>query len=183
MHATKFAAIALAVAVPVSLAAGPAMAQYHDYPVCYRNKDDYKDTTRIVLNVKFHSRLTGRQAVFEADGKHSFLDYYGGKFFNRMAVFDGAVVTSRGHSYQPPGAHLGGESYWVRPDHVYAPFPVGGPKTPIEWDCTSEESSSTPRVWYCNITGGAYGQFTLERLDYPDKLCDVFQDTKDWSPY
>jgi hypothetical protein len=181
MRARKFAATVLAVAVPASLAAGPAMAQYNDHPVCYKKLHDNYDTTRIVLDVKFHSRLTGGQAVFEADGKHSFVDDYR-KF--RMAVFDGAVVTSRGSRSQVRGAHLGGESYWVRDKHLYSPQPVGGPETPIEWDCTSDEHSATPRVWYCNITGGVPTQaFNLERLDYPDRFCDVFQDTKDWPPY
>ena len=178
MHATKFAAMVLAVAVPASLAAERVAAQSYDYPVCYRNKDKYDDTTRIVLNVKFHSRLTGRQAVYEADGKHSFIEY--GK--NRMAVFDGAVVTSRGSSYQPKGAHLGCESYLGR--GAYPPAPQGGPRNPIEWDCTSADYSSTPDVWYCTISfDGKNIPYNLERLSYPDKLCDVFQDTYEYPPY
>jgi len=100
MRGTTLSAFGLALAATGLLAAGPAWA---DSTVCYRNKADYNDSTRIVLNVKFHSWLTGRQAVYEADGKHAFVENYK----NRMAVFDGAVVTSRGLKYQPPGAHLG----------------------------------------------------------------------------
>ena len=127
-------AVALALAAPAWLAAGAVLAAPADYAVCYRNKADDTGKARIVLDVKFHSWLTGRQAVYEADGKHAFLQ--DGK--NRMAVFDGAVVTSRGSKYQPPGAHLGGESDWVRADLK------DGPLSPIEWDCTSAEYNPTP---------------------------------------
>lgn len=179
MHARTFSAVALALTVPAFLTAGPVRADPYpsDRSVCYRNKDKYDDTTRIVLNVKFHSWLSRSQAVFEADGKHSFVDY--GK--NRMAVFDGAVVTSRGAPYQPKGAHLGGESYWVR--GAYPPAPQGGPRNPIEWDCTSADYTATPDVWYCTITYDYKNiPFNLERLPYPDKFCDVFQDTFDYPP-
>jgi len=172
MRGTTLPAFGLALAATGLFAAGPALA---DNSVCYRNKEDYSNTTRIVLDVKFHSRLTGNQAVYEADGKHAFLDNYK----NRMAVFDGAVVTSRGSKYQPPGAHLGGESYWVRTSDSKA---QGGPPTPIEWDCTSAEYSPTPYIWYCTITGGAGTQnFNLERLKYPDPYCDTFQDTVEYT--
>ena len=177
MRGTTLSAVGLALAATGLLAAGPAWA---DSTVCYRNKADYNDSTRIVLNVKFHSWLTGRQAVYEADGKHAFVENYK----NRMAVFDGAVVTSRGLKYQPPGAHLGGESYWVR--GAYPPAAQGGPTTPIEWDCTSAEYSATPQIWYCTITGGTGKPdpiaYTLERLPYPDQYCDTFQDTVDYTP-
>jgi len=169
MHAKTLSAIVLALGVPAALTAGPAIAAPKDRAVCYQNYNDPYDTTRIVLNVKFHSWLTAKQAVFEADGKHAFLkDKY-----NRMAVFDGAVVTSSGYGYQPKGAHLGGESYWVRSASD------GAPTTPIEWDCTSAEYSATPNTWYCTRAGGASGPYTLKRVAYPDrdKLCDTFQDT------
>jgi hypothetical protein len=165
----------LALAVPAFLAAGPAAAQSRDDAVCYKKRDGGSDTTRIVLDVKRHSRLTAGQVVYEADGKHAFKE--SGK--NRMAVFDGAVVTSRGDYDQPRGAHLGGESYWVR--GAPAPAPQGGPSSPIEWDCTSDEYSATPRVWYCTITGGVATQgYNLERIDYRDYGCDVFQDTREY---
>ncbi|MGE3290060.1 MAG: hypothetical protein AB7I59_24450 [Geminicoccaceae bacterium] len=164
MQASKYVAILLAATVPVSLAAGPAAAAPYDQPVCYKNKDKYDDTTRIVLNVKKFSRLTAGQTVYEADGKHSYKDGN----YNRMAVFDGAVVTSLGFFGQPKGAHLGGESYWGRP---------GGPNQPIAWDCSSEQISSTPYVWYCTITGAANQTYNLVQTDpNKDYLCNVFQD-------
>ena len=129
MTVTRFSVFSFALAAPVILVVGSAAAD----PVCYRYLDNYSDSTRIVLDVKPTSRLTARQVVFEADGKHSFLD--AGK--NRMAVFDGAVVTSRGTAYQPKGAHLGGESYWVRGANPKAA--QGGPASPIVWDCTTAE--------------------------------------------
>jgi hypothetical protein len=170
MHGHKYAAIALALTVPVALAGGPAKAAPYDRdrPVCYMPVGDSPEKTRIVLNVKLHSSLGYGQAVYEADGKHSFVKDYK---YNRMAVFDGAVVTSRGAYGQPKGAHLGGETYWVRDASD------GAPTSPVEWDCTSAEYSATPSIWYCKIAGARSGDYNLQRLDYPDRYCNVFQDT------
>jgi hypothetical protein len=177
MRRISLTAIVLTLTTPALIGVGPVMAAPGDKPVCYRNKDKYDDTTRIVLNVKLHSRLFSKQAVYEADGKHSYIDNYKA----RMAVFDGAVVTSPGAKYVAKGAHLGGESYWVRG----APYPAaqGGPTSPIVWDCTSAEVSATPSVWYCTIGGGAGTQaYNLERLERPDALCSVFQNGVDYPP-
>jgi hypothetical protein len=169
MRAATFPAIAMGLTLPISLLAGPALAAPKDRPVCYQNYNDPYDSTRIVLDVKFHSKITAKQAVYEADGKHALLI----NNYNRMAVFDGAVVTSSGYGYQPKGAHLGGESYWVRSASD------GAPTTPIAWDCSSPGANATPDVWYCSLAGGASGPYTLKRVAYPDqdRLCDTFQDT------
>ena len=103
------AAAALAIPAALLLSVGSAQADSRDQRVCYADTDH--PPTRIVLDVKFHSRLPttyygGRQSVYDADGKHAYTEGYPPE--NRMAVFDGSIVTSSGSSYQPRGAHLGG---------------------------------------------------------------------------
>lgn len=161
-------------------------AEARDYPVCYKTKE--YEPTRIVLDVAFHSRLpttrnTGRQEVWDADGKHAYTDNHK----NVMAVFDGSIVTSaasRHHNAQPKGAHLGGTSYFVRGSGGIGPS--NGQPFPIFWECTSAESSPIPRTWYCTIRSENFNKnglpVTLIRLRHPDKECDVFQDTYDNPP-
>jgi hypothetical protein len=160
------------------LSAGSAWAQSSDRRVCYADVDH--PPTRIVLNVKFHSRLPttrngGRQDVWDADGKHAYTEGYPPK--NRMAVFDGAVVTSSGGSSQPPGAHLGGTSYFVRG----GAGPKGGQSSPIFWECTSDDWDPTPVTWYCTIFSDNFKTLSATLKKVPvTKDCDVFQDTKDY---
>lgn len=183
----KSAAVGFGMAA-LSLAwAGAAEAQsLRDRQVCYKTAEYDNGYTRVVLNVKFHSYLptsskySAPQSVWEADGKHAYLE--GNK--NRMAVVDGAVVVSKGDSYQPKGAHLGLESIWVRGARTDKHLaPEGGPPKPIDWDCTSSDANPTPKIWYCSILTQQDGKVlpaTLERLNKPDQYCDVFQDTQDY---
>ncbi len=170
----------------VALAAIPVgQAAAKDYPVCYKTKE--YEPTRLVLNVSYHSKLpttryTGKQEVWDADGKHAYVENYK----NVMAVFDGSVVTSAGGKYgygQPKGAHLGGTSYFVRGGTGIGPS--NGQQNPMFWECTSAEASPTPNTWSCTLKADNYKAgipVTLIRLKYADKDCDVFQDTLDYGP-
>lgn len=170
----------------VALAAIPLeQAAARDYPVCYKTKE--YEPTRLVLNVSYHSKLpttryTGKQEVWDADGKHAYVENYK----NVMAVFDGSVVTSAGGKYgygQPKGAHLGGTSYFVRGGTGIGPS--NGQQNPMFWECTSAEASPTPNTWSCTLKADNFKDgvpVTLIRLKYADKDCDVFQDTLDYGP-
>jgi len=144
--------------------------------ICYA--DTEHSPTRLVLDVKFHSRLPtskegGRQAVWDADGKHAYTE----GTQNRMAVFDGAIVTSSGGRSQLPGAHLGGTSYFVR--GAPGKGPQGGQADPVFWECTSDEPSPVPNTWLCTIRAESIKttSATLQKTKVT-KECDVFQDTK-----
>jgi hypothetical protein len=176
----RASAIGLALGTLVS---GGAWAADRDVQVCYR--DEINKETRLVLDVKFHSKLDTydrrlKQRVWDADGKHTF-STDGGKT-SYMAVFDGAVVTSSGSYKVPKGSHLGGTSYFVRDPKGLGP--QGGTTHPIDWECTSAEESPAPREWLCTVRADNFhpqeADFVpskLKRLDYPDELCDAFQDT------
>lgn len=152
-----------------TLAATPSWAD----SICYEVKEAKE--TRIVLDVKFHSNLIkGSQAVYDADGKHAYGSY--GSKTAHMAVFDGAIVTSKGGQYAQKGAHLGGTSYFVRG--------AGEHGTPIFWDCTSGEWSPTPHSFACLATSpGSFSNTTLTLTQVynsrNDRLCQFFEDGKD----
>jgi len=170
----KAIVIAHGLAAMAFLSAGAASAN----PVCYADTDH--EPTRIVLDVKLHSKLDkfGKQKVYEADGKHAYTE---GDYPKqpRMAVFDGAIVTSS-NRYWPTGAHLGGTSYFVRFGSGHGP--KGGQPYSIDWDCTTYEVSATPREWKCNIHSQNFGflNATLKKVYGYDPACDVFQDTVDY---
>jgi hypothetical protein len=159
-------------------ATNEAAAQSPDVQVCYVVKE--YPPTRLVLNIKYHSRLPttfagGNQATWDADGKHAYTA--SGK--NLMAVFDGAVVTSTGTRWQPRGSHLGGTSYFVRGGGGIGPS--GGQQYPIFWECTSDEWRAAPDTFYCTIQSQAFARplpATLEKSRVT-RECDVFQDTED----
>jgi hypothetical protein len=174
-------AVAGAAIMATTAAATPSWAR----AVCYEVKEAKE--TRLFLDIKFHSSLikkpyskSGRQDVYDADGKHAYssTDYKTA----HMAVFDGAIVTSTGsqYPYAQAGAHLGGTSYFVR-----APGQHG---TPIFWDCTSAEVSATPNTFACLATSpGTFSNtaLTLSKVKYPDKdrVCHFFEDGEEKKPY
>jgi hypothetical protein len=188
------AAAALSSCASAFLPTGAVAQSYRDVPVCYKTKEYNNDFTRLVLDIKYHSRLPttragGRQDVWDADGKHANTEKDpSGKPKNIMAVFDGAIVTSSGSKSgtysQLPGSHLGGTSYFVRGGSGLGP--KGGTQYPIYWECTSDEYSPAPKIFYCSIQSQGFGgttmAATLEKLAAPDAYCDVFQDTKDSYP-
>lgn len=149
-----------------------------DARVCYRtDKDDYeKDYVRIVLNVKRHSDLSFpggfKQTTYTVVGKH--VDSLDGRSWRMAVAAGGVIVTDKkggyGGSYGYDfGAHLGLEANWVRST-------LG----PLNFDCSTDEESSTPQYWYCSVRGDGSsfkdGKVRLMRLDYPDERCGFFQD-------
>lgn len=173
MSKTSLAALAVAVFAVGSIGEAKAV----DYQACY--KVEGLHNSRVVLNISRHSNLrtwrAGRQVVYEADGKHT-------RAYSRrntvMAVFDGAIVTSRGGGGQVSGSHLGGVSLFVRGGRGIGP--KGGPSHPIYWECTSRQRSPAPSVWYCSIQSDSYKRTLpakLIKLRRPDRHCDIYQDT------
>jgi len=186
-----------------------------DNPVCYKVVDrndnnayhpGYYSPERLVLDVSFHSylkttRSSGRQTVYDADGKHTYWEGGSGHDFNNsehtvMAVFDGAIVTSDYSWRQPKGSHLGGTSYFVRDPRHDGYGPEGGPYySPIHWECTSQVVHPTPDTWSCTISyqsfegnnnGGSsyvYKGVYLKKVKHNrDEKCDIFQDTRNYTP-
>jgi hypothetical protein len=145
--------------------------------VCY--KWDIFPDERIVLDVERHSILVKpyrpfgeMQTAYSVHGKHAFA-WEGASL---MAAATGTVVVSsptsstNGGHY---GAHLGLESEWVRGDGEFWGDMFA---QPVDFDCTTDEISATPKTWHCetsNEFGVYHGDSHLHMVW--DDACKIFQ--------
>jgi len=155
-------AVALAIATPVLVTAGNAVAapKYpsRDEQVCYT--DGRYD--RYVFDIKFHSPLNFKggfaQSTYDIVGKHTASN----SGYPNMEVMHGGIIVTKksGYGSYQFGARMGVES-------------VAGLYTDkdVQVDCTTKYEDPTPDAWYCKING-----YSVTLYKAYDDLCGFFQD-------